>query len=776
MRLMPDTTPVQSAAPPYPAPAEAPAPALRLDITGMTCATCAARIEKVLRKQGDVLSAQVNLATEVATVAVAPGDLEAETRVVIAAIERAGFGARIAGAKDEAAEELEEREQRRETQQLFLAIALTLPLVAPMALAPFGVNWMLPGWAQLALATPVQFYVGLRYYRGGWAALRARAGNMDLLVAIGTSAAFGLSLWGMSQGSDHLYFEASAAVITLVLFGKHMEARAKRSTTAAIRALMALRPDTAHVLRDGPEGSIEVDVPADAVGKGDVVRIKPGERIPVDGQIRRGESTVDNSMLTGESMPVDRGVGDDVTGGAINGEGLLEVTATRVGAESTLSRIVEMVEGAQAKKAPIQRVVDKVAAVFVPAVLAIALGTLVVWLLVGATSELAILAAVAVLVIACPCALGLATPTALMVGTGAAARAGILIKDAEALELAHQVGIVVFDKTGTLTVGKPVIQEVHALDGDQEEHQEELQDALLRLTASAQQGSEHPLGQAVLRKAAEKGLVLGQVESFTAIMGKGLEATVDGTEVLVGSARLMEERGIDCETLRSPIASFEDRGLTLMLVAAQASNGTRDEQPRLIGLIGMADEVRETSALAVTLLKKAGIEVVMLSGDNEAAARRVGALVGVDRVIADVLPDQKAAVVADLAQGGQSGQNRKNGRVVAMVGDGVNDAPALAAADVGFAMSTGTDVAMATASVTLMRPDPVLVYDAIAVSRATTKKIHQNLFWAFGYNTAAIPFAALGFLSPVIAGAAMAMSSVSVVSNSLLLRRWRASR
>ncbi len=725
------------------------ATALRLKVTGMTCATCAQRIEKVLRKQGDVLSAQVNLATEVATVAVVSGDRETETAMVIAAIERAGFGARVADGEDKAAEEEEERQQRQETRLLYLAIVLTLPLVAPMLLAPFGVDWMLPGWLQLALATPVQFYVGLRYYRGGWAALRARTGNMDLLVAIGTSAAYGLSLWVMSQGGSHLYFEASAAVITLVLFGKHMEARAKRSTTAAIRALMALRPDTARVLRNGQE----VEVPADAVGKGDVVIIKPGGRIPVDGEIRRGESQVDNSMLTGESMPVQMGIGDEVTGGAINGEGLLEVMATRVGDESTLSHIVQMVEGAQAKKAPIQRVVDQVAAIFVPAVLLIALGTLVVWLLMGAAPEQAILAAVAVLVIACPCALGLATPTALMVGTGAAARSGILIKDAEALEKAHKVGIVVFDKTGTLTVGKPVVQEIRAIEGDEDE--------LLRWTASAQQGSEHPLGQAVLRKASEHGLTLSPVETFTAIMGKGLEATVEGRSLLIGSVRLIEEKGLDTEVLRADIEKAEAQGLTLMLVADLGS------ESKVLGLIGMADELRASSAHAVELLKQKGIEVIMLSGDNQAAAELVGGKLGVDRIIAEVLPGEKADVVSELARGG---------KVVAMVGDGVNDAPALAAADVGFAMSSGTDVAMATASVTLMRPDPLLVYDAIAVSRATTSKIHQNLFWAFGYNTAAIPFAAMGFLSPVIAGAAMAMSSVSVVSNSLMLRSWRPAR
>jgi Cu+-exporting ATPase len=728
-------------------PQEAPR-AYRFKVSGMTCATCAGRIEKVLRRQDSVLSAQVNLATEVATVALNPG-LEEDPQALMAAIERAGFGARLADAEDKIAEERERRLRQRETWVLLFAALLTLPLVAPMLLSPLGFQLELSPWVQLLLATPVQFLVGWRYYKGGWAAIRARTGNMDLLVALGTSAAFGLSLWNLAQGNPHLYFEASAAVITLILFGKHMEARAKRSATAAIRALMALRPDTARVLREGRE----IELPAEAVGKGEVVRIKPGERIPMDGVILRGSSQIDNSMLTGESMPVLLGAGEEVTGGAINGEGLLEIRVTRVGEESTLAQIVKMVEGAQAKKAPIQRVVDRVAEVFVPAVILIALGTLVAWMMVGVGTEAAIVNAVAVLVIACPCALGLATPTALMVGTSSAARAGILIKDAEALELAHRVETVVFDKTGTLTEGKPVVQGVWAAQGDEKD--------LLYRTASAQKGSEHPLAKALLAEAQAQGISLGKLDVFSAIMGKGLEAVVEGCSLLIGSRSLMEERGVPLEGLPSDLAVWEGKGWTLMFVAKVG------EELALMGAFGLADALRRTSARAVRLLQQKGVEVIMLSGDHRAAAELVGKQLGLDRIIADVLPGEKAKVVGELTQ---------SGKIVAMVGDGVNDAPALAAANVGFAISSGTDVAMATASVTLMRPDPLLVGDCIAVSQATTRKIHQNLFWAFFYNVVAIPFAALGFLNPVIAGAAMALSSVSVVSNSLLLRRWRATR
>ena len=726
-----------------------PAESARFDVGGMTCATCSGRIEKVLRKLDGVTTAQVNLATEVATVAYTPGVVTVAS--MIAAVEKAGFTATVA-LTDAAAEEDRQRAAARiasrELLLLLAAGALTLPLVLPMALGLFGSTWMLPGEIQLLLAAPVQIVAGARFYRGAFASLRAGTGNMDVLVALGTTAAFGLSLWtlGFDPGG-HLYFEASAAVITLVLLGKSLESRAKRRTTDAIRALMALRPETARVLRDGRE----VEVAAGAVGRGDVVVVRPGERLPVDGTIVRGASQLDESLITGESLPVARGMGEAVTGGSINGDGLLHVEATNVGEESVLARIVAMVEGAQATKAPIQKTVDRVAAVFVPIVVAVAALTLVGWLIAGAATSAAIIHAVAVLVIACPCALGLATPTALMVGTGAAARAGILIKDAEALERAHAVDVVVFDKTGTLTVGRPDVRAVVAVDGDD--------DALLALTAAAQGGSEHPLGKAVIRQAAGRELSVVAVDEFRAVAGKGLEATVAGRSILVGSRRLMGEREIDVRGYEARAEALEREGMTVMWIA--------EAEVGLLGLIGVGDAVRASAVRAVADLHGAGIDVVMLTGDNARTAAVVAEALGIRRVLAEVLPGDKAREVAALAEGG---------RVVAMVGDGVNDAPALASAAVGFAMATGSDVAMHTAGVTLMRSEPTLVSDAISISRATTRKIHQNLFWAFAYNVVGIPLAALGFLSPVFAGAAMALSSVSVVTNALMLRRWRPTR
>ena len=728
-----------------------PSTSLRLAIGGMTCASCSQRVEKALREQPGVISAQVNLASEVATVAHTVGVTDPSD--LVAAVARAGYTASPMPS-DAAAEEerarLDLRRTRRELAVLVASSALTLPLVAPMLLSPLGVAWMLPGWLQLLLATPVQFGVGARFYRGAWGALRARMGNMDLLVALGTTAAFGLSLSTLVSGGEHLYFEASAAVITLVLLGKSLEARAKRSTTAAVRALMALRPETARVLRDGRE----VEMPAGAVARGEIVVIRPGERVPVDGRIVRGESQLDESLLTGESMPARRGEGDEVTGGSINGAGLLHVEATRVGADSLLSRIVALVEGAQATRAPIQKSVDRVAAVFVPVVVAIAALSFAGWLVAGAGFGEAVIHAVSVLVIACPCALGLATPTALMVGTGAAARAGILIKDAEALERAHAVDLVVFDKTGTLTEGRPEVREVWASSGDE--------DALLASAAAAQGGSEHPLGQAMVRAAAERELELPPLDAFTALPGRGVEASVGGREMCLGSRRWMAERGVETAALEPRAVALEERGMTVVWLAGDGEDRT---QP--LGIIAIGDSARSGAAAAVARLVEQGIEVAMLTGDDSRTAGVVASELGITRVIAEVLPEDKAREVEAL---------RGRGRVVAMVGDGVNDAPALAAADVGFAMASGTDVAMHTAGVTLMRSEPSLVADALSVSHVTTRKIRQNLFWAFVYNAAGLPLAALGYLSPVVAGAAMAMSSVSVVTNSLLLRRWRPGR
>ena len=721
-----------------------PSESMRLRIEGMTCATCSGRVEKVLRKQPGVVSAQVNLATEIATVALTPGVGSSEQ--LVQAIEKAGYGAAPApsdSAAEEAQQRADARKARRELLTLLAAAALTLPLIAPMVLIPFGVHWMLPGWVQLLLATPVQLVFGARFYKGAFSALRARTGNMDLLVALGTSAAFGLSVALMWRGDPHLYFEAAAAVITLVLLGKSLEARAKRSTTTAVRALMALRPERARVLRDGRE----IEVASEAVGRGEVVVVKPGERVPVDGRIVRGSSELDESLLTGESLPVQRQVGDDVAGGSINGSGLLHVEATRVGEDSLLSRIVALVEGAQATKAPIQRLVDRVAAVFVPAIVIASLLTLAGWLLAGLGPSQAIIHAVAVLVIACPCALGLATPTALMVGTGAAAKTGILIKDAEALERTHAVNVVIFDKTGTLTLGQPEVREVIAVDGDE--------DSLLALSAAAQSGSEHPLGRALVRRAADEELVLAALDDFEAAPGRGLDAQVAGRAIQIGSRRMMQERGIPLADLDERAIALEEGGMTVMWVA---------EAGRTLGLVAVGDTPRPGAAEAVARLREAGIEVVMLTGDNRRTAQVVAAELGIDQVIAEVLPEDKAEAVTS---------RRKDGSVVAMVGDGVNDAPALGAADVGFAMASGSDVAMHTAGVTLMRSEPGLVFEAIEVSRATTRTIRQNLFWAFFYNVIGVPLAALGYLDPVVAGAAMALSSVSVVSNSLLLKRWR---
>ena len=716
---------------------------LRLSIQGMTCASCSQRLEKVLNRVQGVASAQVNLATEVATIAFSPGVTDVTN--LIGAVERAGFGAsRVASsaAQHEATERMEHHAQLRDLAFVAASAALTLPLVAPMLGQLFGLDWMLPGWLQFALATPVQFVAGFRFYRGAISALRGGAANMDVLVALGTSAAYVLSTWLLIGGEPHLYFEGGAAVITLVMLGKTLEARAKRSTTQAIRALMDLRPQKAVVVRDGRE----LELPAEVVRKGDIVVVRPGGRVPVDGRIVEGESLVDESLITGESLPVACGPGDDVPGGAINGEGLMRLEATRVGEESTLSRIIQMVENAQATKPPIQRLVDKVAAVFVPTVITIAAFTLGGWLFAGATWSEAIIHAAAVLVIACPCALGLATPTALMVGTGSAARAGILIRDAEAIERAHAARTVVFDKTGTLTEGRPDVVEVLDIADSESE--------LLADVAAVQKGSEHVLGGAVVREADSRGLSLPAAEHFQTLPGRGIEARVRDRDVLVGSPRLMQERGVDFAPILSRANELEARGLTVVFVA-------RDEEPA--GLLAFGDRPRARAAGTVARLRAVGIQVVMLTGDGERAARAAAHTLGVQRVVAEVLPGQKADEVRKLRERG----------VVAMVGDGINDAPALAAADIGFAMGTGTEVAMHTAGVTLMRPEPMLVADAIDISRATVRKIRQNLFWAFIYNVVGIPLAVLGFMSPMLAGGAMALSSVSVVSNALLLKRWR---
>ena len=715
-----------------------------LQVEGMTCASCVGRVETALLKVPGVMGASVNLATERASVqalsTVSVSDLEA-------AVDRAGYKAKRVDAAKPTPEA-----SRPQWWPVAVGAALTLPLVAPMLLQPFGLHWMLDGWLQLALAAPVQFWLGWRFYRAGWKALRAGTGNMDLLVALGTSAAFGLSLYLLFKHADHgmphLYFEASAAVITLVLLGKWLEVRAKRQTTDAIRVLNALRPATARVLR----GDVELEVPVEQVAVGDRVRVRPGERIAVDAEVLDGRSHVDESLITGESLPVLKAPGDRVTGGSINAKGALTLKTLAVGAETTLARIIRMVESAQAAKAPIQRMVDRVSAVFVPMVLGIALLTLVGWVGVTGDWEQAVINAVAVLVIACPCALGLATPTAIMVGTGVAARHGILIKDAQALELAHAVTTVAFDKTGTLTEGRPSLDAVHAAPGLS-------RDDVLRLSAALQQSSEHPLARAVMAAVRMQQLPVPQTLEIQALPGRGLQAIVDGQVVLLGSTRLMREKGLSAGALAQEAKRLESDGRTVSWLMHDAG-----EHSELLGMLAFGDAIKATARDAVARLHALGIETVMLTGDNRGSAEVVARELGIRQFRAEVLPGDKAAVVQEL---------RGAGQVVAMVGDGINDAPALAAADVGIAMSTGTDVAMEVAGITLMRGDPQLVADSLDVSRRTYATLKRGLFWAFVYNVVGIPLAAVGLLNPVVAGAAMALSSLSVVGNALLLRRWR---
>jgi Cu+-exporting ATPase len=717
---------------------EIPAERRELAIHGMTCASCVNRVEQALRGVPGVRRAEVNLATERATVEGTSGLLRAS--LLIEAVRDAGYDAELlTGDADQqrAAEAADQARLRRQLWQVVAAVVLSAPLMLPM----FGVP--LPGWLSLLLATPVQFVFGARFYVAAWKALRAGTGNMDLLVSLGTSAAYGYSAILVATGGAHTYFDAAAVVITLVLLGRWLEARARRATGSAIRALLALRPDTARVER--ADGST-MEIPVAAVSTGDIVVIRPGERIPADGRILSGESQADESMLTGESLPVDKHVGDAVTGGAMNGSGLLRVEITAVGADSTLARIIALVEGAQSHKAPVQRLVDRVAAVFVPVVLVCALSAFLGWWLFGANITAGLIAAVAVLVIACPCALGLATPTALMAGTGAAARSGILIRDAETLEAARHIDTVVLDKTGTLTEGRPAVTDVLPAAADEV--------TLLTLAAAAQTGSEHPLARAVLARA--QGLTLPPLSDFRSIPGLGLTASVGGRHIVLGNRVLMAAHLVPVAN-DGAAATLEAQGRSVMFLADVAP-------PVLLGAIAVMDPPRATAGAAVRRLHDMGIATVLLSGDNRRTAEAVAADIGISDVRAEVLPDEKAAVVAQL---------QEEGRSVAMVGDGVNDAPALAQANVGIAMGTGTDVAIKAAGVTLMRPDPLLVADAIAISRATHRKIRQNLFWAFAYNVLGILLAGFGLLNPMIAGGAMAMSSVSVVSNALLLRRWR---
>jgi len=742
----------------------------------MSCAACATRVERALRAVPGVAEASVNLATEVASVR---GDAPLGFEGLQAAVKKAGYLARV---PDEPAPP--PPAPWRDWADVCVAAALSLPLMLPMLAGLAGLAWHWPAWVQWLLATPVQFWLGARFYAGAWRALRHGGANMDVLVALGTSAAYGLSLFewlgrgatgAMADGTPmagagwaglaapaagaHLYFEASAVVITLVLLGKRLEARAKRQTTQALRALQALQPEMARVRR----GDVDLDLPVGRLRAGDLLVVRAGERFAADGIVREGESHVDESLVTGESLPIARRPGDKVTGGAVNGEGVLLVAVTATGPESTLARIVRLVETAQEKKAPIQHLVDRVSAVFVPVVTVIALVTLLAWGLGTGDWQRAVLNAVAVLVIACPCALGLATPTAMMAGTGLAARHGILIKDAEALEIAHDVGVVAFDKTGTLTEGRPVVVARAAVDGDER--------GLLALAAAVQASSAHPLARAVIDEARGLGVAVPRASSERAVPGRGVAGcvtfgsgdAVGELELRLGSARWMDELGVDRGALAGRAEALEREGRTVSWLADVEGH------PRLLGLLAFGDRVRDGAAAAVRRLAAQGLRTVMVSGDSRAAAAGVARELGLAEVHAEVLPEDKAALVASLR--GQAAGGRR-GRV-AMVGDGLNDAPALAAADVGIAMGGGTDVAMHAAGITLMRADPLLVADALDLSRRCVAKIRQNLFWAFVYNVAGIAFAAAGLLSPVIAGAAMAFSSASVVTNALALRRWR---
>jgi Cu+-exporting ATPase len=724
-----------------------------LPITGMTCTNCARTIERTLNRLEGVVSVSANFANERVSVEYLPGVLS--LAAIQQAIRDVGYEVVVAG-EGEAAEDVEriarEAEIRDQTQKFWVGVVFTLPLFVLSMARDFGLlgawahaPWV--NWLFFALATPVQFYVGWDYYVGGYKSLRAGSANMDVLVAMGSSAAYFYSVAVLLFPGigGHVYFETSAMIITLIKLGKVLEARAKGRTSEAIKKLMGLRSKTARVIRDGAES----DVPVESVVLGDRVLVRPGERLPVDGVVLEGHSAVDESMLTGESLPVDKHPGDKVVGGTINKQGLLKFEATRVGSQTALAQIIRLVEEAQGSKAPIQRLADRVASVFVPAVIAVALFTFLAWLVLGGVGFTeSMLYMVAVLVIACPCALGLATPTAIMVGTGKGAEHGILFKNSEALERAHELTTVVLDKTGTITKGEPSVTDVMA------------ETDVLRLAASAERGSEHPLGEAVVLAAQERGLALSEPEAFEAVAGRGISATVEGRLVLVGSAGLLELKGVALNGLEGVLSRLEEEAKTAMLVAV-------DGEAK--GVIALADTVKAGSVEAIQELQQMGLDVVMLTGDNWRTADAIGHQVGVSRVIAEVLPADKADQVAVLHGGHET---------VGMVGDGINDAPALAQADVGIALGTGTDVAMAAADVTLMSGDLRGVPRAIALSRATMRTIRQNLFWAFFYNVILIPLAAGAFypwlgvrLHPVFAAGAMAFSSIFVVTNSLRLRR-----
>ncbi|GAB1803017.1 heavy metal translocating P-type ATPase [Priestia megaterium] len=725
-------------------------------ITGMTCAACSTRIEKGLNKLEGVTKASVNLALETASVEYSPSQIAPQD--ITQRVEKLGYGAKLKSEEKEEEQSYREKELSKQKGKFWFSFILSVPLLWAMvshftftSFIPLPHMLMNP-WVQLALATPVQFVVGKQFYVGAFKALHNKSANMDVLVALGTSAAYFYSLYfslkslGSSAHTNQLYYETSAILITLILLGKLFEANAKGRSSEAIKKMMGLQAKTAVVIRDGAE----VEIPVEEVQKGEVIFIKPGEKVPVDGEIIEGQSALDESMLTGESVPVDKNIGDKVIGATLNKNGFLKIKATNVGRETALAQIIKVVEEAQGSKAPIQRLADYISGIFVPIVVGIALLTFFVWYIWIAPGEFApaLEKLIAVLVIACPCALGLATPTSIMAGSGRAAEFGILFKGGEHLEATHKIDTILLDKTGTVTNGTPELTDVRIAQGYEENE-------LLQLVASAERLSEHPLAQALVAGIKNKGIEIQDPLSFEAIPGYGVKATVQERKLLVGTRKLMNQHKVNIDTALEEMTNLEREGKTAMLVALDG---------KYAGMLAVADTIKATSKEAVSRLKEMGLEVMMITGDNRQTAQAIGMQAGIEHVIAEVLPEGKAEEVKKLQQ---------QGKKVAMVGDGINDAPALALADIGMAIGTGTDVAMEAADITLMRGDLMSIADAIEMSRKTISNIKQNLFWAMGYNTLGIPIAAVGLLAPWVAGAAMAFSSVSVVLNALRLQRVR---